>query len=36
MVAAALVERFEVVRRQPDGTWRYIVDRPVGSSETIP
>jgi uncharacterized protein (TIGR02246 family) len=26
----------EVVRRQPDGTWRYVIDHPFGSSEMIP
>jgi uncharacterized protein (TIGR02246 family) len=26
----------EVVRRQPDGTWLYIIDHPFGSSEMIP
>jgi uncharacterized protein (TIGR02246 family) len=26
----------EVVRRQPDGSWRYIVDHPFGSSDMIP
>jgi uncharacterized protein (TIGR02246 family) len=23
----------EVVRRQPDGTWRYIIDHPTGAGE---
>ena len=26
----------EVVRRQADGTWKYIVDHPFGSSDMIP
>jgi len=26
----------EVVRRQPDGTWRYVIDHPFGSSDMIP
>ena len=26
----------EVVRRQPDGSWRYIVDHPFGASDMIP
>jgi uncharacterized protein (TIGR02246 family) len=25
----------EVVRRQPDGSWRYIVDHPFGASDMI-
>jgi uncharacterized protein (TIGR02246 family) len=26
----------EVVRRQPDGTWLYVIDHPFGSSDMIP
>jgi uncharacterized protein (TIGR02246 family) len=26
----------EVVRRQSDGAWRYVIDHPFGSSEMIP
>jgi ketosteroid isomerase-like protein len=26
----------EVVRRQPDGSWRYIIDHPFGASDMIP
>jgi hypothetical protein len=26
----------EVVRRQPDGSWLYIIDHPFGASDMIP
>jgi uncharacterized protein (TIGR02246 family) len=26
----------EVVHRQPDGSWRYVIDHPFGSSADIP